>query len=265
MNIKNFLSKFDEYVPSKLALSFDNVGLLVGDELSNINGIYICLDINEEIIDYVIDRKINTIIAHHPIIFKPIKSITNVDSVGRKLMKCIKNNINVIAYHTNLDAVDSGMNDILVNILDFKCSHIDILNMNDIDSKSGIGRVLYLEEEENVVHIVEKVKSIFNLDKIRFVGTGNESIRTICVINGSGNSMVKDCFGKGIDLVITGDITYHTAFDALENGVSIIDMGHFNSENIIYMEAMKRFIKNYISGDIYIHYDTLLKDVYKFL
>ncbi len=265
MIVKDFLDKLNTYIPRDLSLSFDNVGLLVGNEDNFINKIYVCLDVTEKIIDKAIHSNIDTIITHHPIIFSPIKSITNKNIIGKKLIKCIENNITVISYHTNLDAVTFGMNEKLVEILDLKYKRVHVLNVNDVDKKSGIGRIVYLEEEMYILHIIDKIKKIFNIEIVRFADCGKDMVKKICVINGSGNSLIKDCYNENIDLIITGDTTYHTAFDSIENGISIIDLGHFNSENLVYKEVMKRFLKFVITDKIAVHYDSLLTDVYKYV
>lgn len=265
MNIKEFINKFEKIIPNNLALSFDNVGLLIGSEEREITGIYVCLDINDDIIEYVRRHNVNTIISHHPIIFNPLKRVVDDKSVSRKIMKCISYDINVISYHTNLDAAINGMNDKLVNILNFEYKSIEILELNSMNSKCGIGRILNLKKSLDIMFIIDEIKEKFNIDKLKFVDSGNKEINKVCVINGSGNSMIKTCFGKNIDLVITGDITYHTAFESIENKVSLIDMGHFNSENIVYIEVMKNFIQDIIEKDISVYYDSLLTDVYKYV
>lgn len=265
MKIKEFINKFEKIIPNNLALSFDNVGLLIGSEEHEITGIYICLDINDDIIEYVRRKNINTIISHHPIIFNSLKRVVDDKTVSKKIMKCVCYGINVIAYHTNLDAVVNGMNDKLVDMLNFEYKNIEILELNNVDNKCGIGRILNLKKSLDIMFIIDEIKKKFNIDKIKFVDSGNNEINKVCVINGSGNSMIKNCFDKNIDLVITGDITYHTAFESIENKVSLIDMGHFNSENIVYIEVMKYFIKDIIGEDIRVYYDSLLTDVYKYI
>lgn len=252
-------------MPSNIALHFDNVGLLIGDYESDITGIYLCLDVNESVIDKVKKLNINTIISHHPIIFRSINRIVKRDIVSKKIIESISNDINIISYHTNLDAVINGMNEKMVKILDFDYIDMDILDINENDKRYGIGRIIKLRKGLDVELIIRQIKQKFKIDVLRFVDSGIQKINKICVINGSGNSLVKKCFNAGIDLVITGDITYHTAFDALENGISLIDMGHFNSENIVYMETMKYFIEEFVEEEIDIYFDDILTDVYRYV
>lgn len=265
MIIREFINRIEKIVPQNIALSFDNVGLLIGNEEDDISGIYISLDITDEIIEYVHKNKINTIVTHHPLIFNSFKRFVNYNAISRKIRKCISYGINVIAYHTNLDAVINGMNDELVKSLGFMYKNMEILELNKINSEYGIGRILDVVEPINIDYIINHIKKLFNLDTIRIIDSGKTEMSRICIINGSGNSMVSSCFGKEVDLIITGDITYHTAFEAKENNITIIDIGHFHSENMVYKKVMKRIIDNIIVDDINIYCDDLLSDVYRYL
>lgn len=266
MKIKQLLDNMERIVPNNLSLDFDNVGLLIGDYESDITGVYISLDVNNEVIEEVSKKKINTIISHHPIIFSPLKSIVNYGkSDDNKLIKCILNNINVISCHTNLDSVRGGMNDQFLNLLELNYKKLEILKINKLDNESGIGRVLELARPININFIIDRIKKKFNIKFLRLVDSGNTCIKKICFINGSGNSMISECFNKNIDLIVTGDINYHTAFTALEHRITLIDMGHFNSENIVYKKVMEKILKDIIKEDIEIYYDNILSDVYKYV
>ncbi len=265
MIIREFINRIEKIVPQNIALSFDNVGLLIGNEEDNISGIYISLDINDEIIEYVHKNKINTIVTHHPLIFNSFKRLVDSNMVSKKIRKCISYGINVIAYHTNLDAIINGMNDELVKNLKFMYKNIEILESNKINSDYGIGRILDVIEPINIDYIIGHIKKLFNLDTIKIIDSGKIEMNRICIINGSGNSLVSSCFGKKVDLIITGDITYHTAFEAKENNITIIDIGHFHSENMVYKRVMKKIIDNIIENDIDVYCDDLLTDVYRYI
>lgn len=265
MKIGEFINKMELLVPSNLALTYDNVGLLIGNMESDITGLYISLDINEDIINKLLDLKINTVIIHHPIIFNPIKNLSfRYDNID--ILKCIKHDINVLCYHTNLDMINNGINDELINILEFEYNNMSILEPSKIDSNLGIGRILDLATPLNINLIIDKIRTNLYINNMRLVNNRNDNINRICIINGSGNSLIKLCYGKNIDLVITGDITYHTAFEAHKNNLSILDIGHFNSENAAYMNVMKNIFRTLDIGDnLNIVYDDILTDIYNYI
>lgn len=109
----------EELAPKKLAESWDNVGLLVGDGKQAIEKIMVSLDAPEWVVDEAIDADVDMLVCHHPIIFNGIKRVSADDAVGRKLLKLIRNNIAVYSLHTNLDIVEGGLNDIFAKLLGF--------------------------------------------------------------------------------------------------------------------------------------------------
>lgn len=116
MKIKELLNILNEIAPFKDSESWDNVGLLIGDKSDNVSGIMTTLDVTREVLEEAIENDINTIVAHHPLIFSKIKSIT--DDVESKLLKdIIKQDINIIALHTNLDVQSNGVSAMIAEAL----------------------------------------------------------------------------------------------------------------------------------------------------
>ncbi len=110
----------EELAPRKLAESWDNVGLLVGDGRQEVKKVMVCLDVPEWVVDEAVSKNVDMIIAHHPIIFSGMKKINNDNVLGRKLLKLIKNNISVYCTHTNYDIVKNGLNDAFADLLGFE-------------------------------------------------------------------------------------------------------------------------------------------------
>ncbi|PHK49746.1 Nif3-like dinuclear metal center hexameric protein [Staphylococcus edaphicus] len=126
MNIERLLKVINKHVPFKTAESWDNVGLLVGDKEAKVSGIITALDCTEDVVNEALTNQCNTIICHHPLIFKGIKHITQEEGYGSILRKLIKQDINLIALHTNLDVYPKGVNAMLANKL--KLDNQTILN-----------------------------------------------------------------------------------------------------------------------------------------
>jgi dinuclear metal center YbgI/SA1388 family protein len=114
----------EEMAPKKLAENWDNVGLLVGDGKQIIKKLMVSLDAPEWVVDEAIEKGVDMIVCHHPIIFSGIKRINTDDAIGRKLIKLIHNNIAVYCLHTNFDIVAGGLNDIFSELLGFKSTRI---------------------------------------------------------------------------------------------------------------------------------------------
>ncbi|MCC5924269.1 MAG: Nif3-like dinuclear metal center hexameric protein [Crocinitomicaceae bacterium] len=110
MLVSELIQFFEQVAPFGSQESYDNSGLILGNPAWKVKGCLICLDSTEAIIDEAIKLGVNTIIAHHPILFRGIKSITGKNYVERSLIKAIKNDIAIIAIHTNLDNYRFGVN-----------------------------------------------------------------------------------------------------------------------------------------------------------
>ena len=240
----------DGFAPRKLAESWDNVGLLLGDGSRKVNSIMVCLDTPEWVVEEAINKKVDMIICHHPLIFNPIKRITNDNPIGRKIIKLIKNNIAVYAMHTNFDCTIGGMNDMLMERLGFDKSEIldprtpekaqpyeevayDIIALENKLENYGLGRIGELEDAVTLQEYAEQVKNLLGIKSLKIIGNGEKIIKKVAVIGGAGSSYWQKAKSKGADVLITGDISYHTQVDALEGGMALIDGGHFGTEKVI--------------------------------
>jgi dinuclear metal center YbgI/SA1388 family protein len=110
MKIREIISSVESFAPLAFQEDYDNAGLIIGDREQVAKGVLITVDITEKIIDEAIKKKVNLIIAHHPIIFKGLKKITGKDYIERIIIKALKNDIAIYAAHTNLDNIQGGVN-----------------------------------------------------------------------------------------------------------------------------------------------------------
>jgi dinuclear metal center YbgI/SA1388 family protein len=124
MKISEFVSFLNQLAPYSYQESYDNSGLLVGDPNAEISGVLVSLDCIESVIDEAISLGCNTIVSHHPIVFKGLKRITGSNYIERTVQKAIKNDINLISIHTNLDNVAHGVNKIICDKLNLKNTKI---------------------------------------------------------------------------------------------------------------------------------------------
>jgi dinuclear metal center YbgI/SA1388 family protein len=108
--IKDIASFLHKIAPAKLQEDYDNAGLIVGEESTEVKGILVSLDCTEAIIDEAIATGCNLVVAHHPIVFRGLKRFNNANYVERTIIKAIKNDIAIFAIHTNLDNVLQGVN-----------------------------------------------------------------------------------------------------------------------------------------------------------
>lgn len=236
MLLNDFIKVMETIAPTNLKEDFDNVGLMVGDRNKEISKVLIALDCTNDVIEEAKELKVDLILTHHPLIFKKPKSITTDTLLGTKIIKLIKNDINLYSAHTNWDSAPNGINDTIVKILGMKSELI----MDKVTDDAGIGRIISLEKSMSLEELIDITKKGLNATNLRYVGNLDEKILKVAVINGSGQSYLEQARVLGAQLVITGDTSYHFASDYKEMGMSIIDIGHFNSEWPVLIEVSKR-------------------------
>ncbi len=218
----------DQLAPKQLAFADDSIGLQLGTLNKSVSQVLVALDVTSEVIEEAIEMKAELIIAHHPIIYRPIKHLRLDLPAGKLYEALIKNDIAVYIAHTNLDVAAGGVNDILANMLGLE----QLRFLQEVQHDQGIGRVGKLPEHLLLSDFVKAVKNAYDIPAVRLVGDPNCMIKKVAVLGGSGRDYVKAAIFAGVDVLITGDIDYHTAHDALAAGLNIIDAGH-NIEKLL--------------------------------
>lgn len=161
MKLGEITKKLEEKFPLFLQEKWDNSGLLIGDSNCEINKVQISLDITENVIERAIENKVDLIICHHPVIFKEIKQINNSTVLGKKIIKLIKNGINVYALHTNFDSAQEGLNQYVCEKLGGKNCKIIQENFYKVYKLS-----VFIPEES-----FDKILTIVNrADELEFLG-----------------------------------------------------------------------------------------------
>lgn len=136
ITIQQIISTLEQFAPPVFQESYDNARLITGDRKAECTGIVISLDATEDVIQEAIDRGCNMVVAHHPIVFSGLKSLTGKNYVERVIIKAIKNDIAIYAIHTNLDNVKAGVNRKIADKLGLK-------NCRILAPKSGLMRKLF--------------------------------------------------------------------------------------------------------------------------
>jgi dinuclear metal center YbgI/SA1388 family protein len=325
----------EQLAPKHLAVPDDRIGLQLGSLQKEIKQVLIALDVNDEVVEEAISLGADLIIAHHAIIFRPLKTLNTDQPAGKLYEKLIKNDIAVYISHTNLDTAVGGMNDWMAEALGIESSgtledvHTDQLfklvvfvpkthhqqvldavlgagaghignyshcsfniegigtfvpqegtnpfsgqqgkmeraeevrletvvpagirskviqamlkahpyeevayDLYPMDMKGrtfGLGRVGKLKQSCTLREFVDVVKKGLNVPHVRVVGDLDREVKKAAVLGGSGSRYVNKALFKGADVIVTGDIDYHTAHDALMAGIAVIDPGH-NAEKIM--------------------------------
>jgi len=214
----------EQRAPIALAEEWDNVGLLVGSRDKQIKTVLLCLDVTADTVEYAADKGVDMIISHHPVIFKELKKLTDEDAKGRLLGALICSGICVYCAHTNLDYATEGVNTQLAKALGLSGTAI-----------MGEGPGLYgrLERVMRFDDFLDFVKRSLNTPHVRAAGKPGPIISSAAVYCGSFDDDLEAFGATGADILVTGDLKYHTAMDAREAGLCIIDAGHFCTERVV--------------------------------
>lgn len=333
----------EQWAPLHLAYDWDNVGLLIGSEKNQVKKIMVTLDVLESVVDEAIEKDVDLIIAHHPVLFGSFQEINFDTPKGRVINKLIKNDISVYASHTNLDVTTGGVNDILADVIGVKVkqnlvrfsqdelmklvvyvpeSHVnevrtaiseagagyignyshctfqtegqgtfkplegtspyigatdqlefvkevrietviqqsnanpiiqamkvkhpyeevayDLIPLQNKGKEFGLGRIGILNNPMKLGQLAEHIKEVLDLSHVRVTGEMDREIKKVAILGGSGEKYINQARKMGADVLITGDMTFHTAQDADEMGLAVIDAGHYIEK------VMKEVTKQYL-------------------
>ena len=234
LKINDFQRIMEAIAPSELKESYDNVGLMVGETNKTVDKILVTLDCTLDVIKEAKDKGCNLILSHHPLLFKKPSSITDETLLGKKILNLIKSDIALYSSHTNLDSVCGGINDIITRVLGYENSVV--MEKSKFESKGfndkacGIGRIVELDKSMSLIELCKDVKNKLGIDNLRYCGEDTKSISKLAIVNGSGQDYFSLAKALGADCIITGDTSYHYISDFNEEGIAIIDAGHFATE-----------------------------------
>ncbi len=226
-NVNELYSYLDSEISSSLSCDWDNDGLMVAScGEKTVDRVLLTLDVSKKALKTAKELGCDAVISHHPLIFKPLKSVTEKDSTADIVITAVKEEIAVMSFHTRLDAADGGVNDALsevIGVRDTECFG---------PSGEEIGRIGMLKEELDLKKFALFVKSALGADSVRVTAADpTKKVRKIAVLGGSGKDYVIPAACMGADVLVTGEIGYNTAVTAEDLGIAVIEAGHFFTEN----------------------------------
>ena len=246
--------KLEQLAPKAAACDWDNPGLLVGRSDREVSRIYVALDASCAVVDAAIDAGCDLIVTHHPIIFRGVKSINDQSALGLKLLDLIRNDVSVFSMHTNFDSCPGGMADIVCAALGLRKTGLmeptgflpentqngaaEGLQLRVVETEGdvnpdayGIGFTAELPELLSAAELAARVKACFGLPFVQYYDAGMP-IRRIACCPGSGRGELKEVLSLGVDAFLSGDMGHHEGLDLCEEGISLLDAGHYGLEHI---------------------------------
>lgn len=228
MKVRDIVAEIENIAPLSFQEKYDNSGLVVGSLDSEVSKIILALDVTEDVIDEAINFGAELIISHHPLIFSGLKSVTGETYIERCVIKAIRSGISIYSSHTNIDSVIGGVSYKMAERVGLQ--GLSFLSSEDGENR-GFGVVGELIEAMPLSDFLDKLKFDFNLSSLRYTSY-DKKIKRVALCGGSGASLIGCALNKGVDAYVTGDIKYHDFFNT-EKRLSLIDIGHFESEQCI--------------------------------
>ena len=157
-----------------------------------------------------------------------MERVIEQDVIGCRVRRMIRSGISYFAMHTNFDIVKMAD----INARDLGLTEPRVLEKMGEDENGvfGFGRVGGLEAPLGLAAFAERVKKVCRLKAVRVYGDPEAVVRRAAVASGSGKSAIPDAIREGADVIVTGDVDYHTAIDSVAGGIAIIDAGHYGTE-----------------------------------
>ncbi len=213
-SITDIYNLLEQNAPKILAQSWDNVGLLVKTNTVDIKNVLVALDITPEVVKEAQELNCQLVVSHHPVIFSGLKTLSDTDVCAQLYLK----GISAICMHTNLDAANGGVNDVLANMLNITQTEV---------FAEGCGRIGSVEPIT--------AEDLAKLCKDKF-GAGvrcakaDKIIKRLAVVGGSGGGCFEEALNLGADALVTGEAGHHHALDAKRLGITLIAAGHHATE-----------------------------------
>lgn len=220
VNVKTVSDYINRIAPYNTQCSWDNCGLLVGDENAQVKRIGVCLDLTEETLEEAKKEKVDLVITHHPLIFTPQKNFL----AGDKAFNLAKDGINLISAHTCFDCADGGVNDLLCEILGIK----QATGVQSDECQIPMVRIGFIDEQSSSEFALFVAK---RLDTVCRVVDCKNTIKKVAVCGGAGMDFLFDVLREGADAYVTGEMKHHEMLLAKEKGITVVEAGHFRTEN----------------------------------
>jgi dinuclear metal center YbgI/SA1388 family protein len=248
-DIAAFLERF---APPALAEDWDNVGLLTGDRRQPAERVMTCLTITRNVVDEAVQQRVELIVSHHPLPFRPLKRITTDDDTGRLLWQLARAGTAIYSPHTGFDSAVEGINQQLaegLGLVEITPLVIKPGATGQIDFCSGrkgrLPRPLELES------LALRTKQFLTIEQVQLVGRPGSMIERVAVACGSGGEFVELALAAGCQCLVTGETRFHTCVEAEATGCALVLAGHYATERFAVETMAEVLAKEFSDLDVW--------------
>ncbi len=235
-----------ELAPLALAEAWDNVGLLVGDRGVAAERVMTCLTISPPVVAEALRRRVDLIVAHHPLPFQPLKRLTTDSITGRMLWQLIGQQVAIYSAHTAFDSAAQGINQQWAERLELS----SIAPLTALESAVehppaakplGSGRFGTLATPLALNELAGLAQQKIAGRSVRVVGEPQAKVSRVGIACGSGGSFLAAAKRRGCQALITGEANFHGCLEAEATGVGLVLVGHYASERFA-MEGLAEWL-----------------------
>ena len=210
----------------------------------------LALDVTDAVVDEAIRLGAKLIVSHHPMIFNPLKRVTDDDPTGRKIIRMIRAGISAICLHTNLDTAEGGVNDCLMEALGARVTGLlDPHGAHPDGTPFGVGRLGGLPAPVEFGDFLVRTKQRLHCAGLRYV-EGGRPVHKLACCGGAGGSDMWKAVEAGCDTYVTADVKYDQFLSAKELGLNLIDADHFCTENVVVPHLKRMLCEAYPALDV---------------
>lgn len=226
--MRELLDYLATFAPLSLAESWDNVGLLIGDESAAVQRVLTCLTLTPDVAEEALSLGVNLVIAHHPVLFRPVQRLTTATVEGAMLLRLIQGRVAVYSPHTAFDSSELGINAWLATQLGL----VDVQPLRRLPNEvnGGGGRFGRLKSPAPLNVFLDLVARKLKVKGLQYVGDRERRIATVGIACGAAGDYLADAAAAGCDLFLTGETRFHTCLEARSLGIALVLAGHFATE-----------------------------------
>lgn len=223
MTIHELHRALEQRIPASLSCDWDNDGLAVcPDENAPVTGVLCVLDVTPAAVDLAQAKGYNVILAHHPLLFHPLRSLSAATPVSALVRRCLLAGISVLCYHTRADAVKGGVNDCLLGALG--------LVPEGEPAEGQMMRIGRLPSPFSPEAFARYAADRLSAGAVRYAAASDRPVSLVAVCGGSGREFLSDAIARGCDAYLSGELGHHTLSDAPMSGISVYECGHYETE-----------------------------------
>lgn len=221
MTVKEFYAAFSARISPTLSEVWDNDGLMCCPmPKKEVRRVLFALDVTDAVVAHAIETGADVIVSHHPLIFAPIRALTEDEPVSRRLLALVRAGIAVFSFHTRFDRVEDGVNDTLAKKL--RLADIAVLG----EGEASIGRIGTLPYKMPVEEFAAYVKIALGTPLVQ-IWDAKRSVSRVALVGGEGKDFIAHAIAAGADTYLSGRLGYHVMQDA---PINLIEAGHYYTE-----------------------------------